>query len=73
MIQITLSPEQLRLIDESTETVEIVDGRGQVYAKLECGFTESEIAEAVRRAANFRSGGEFRDLIEKTAAGTDHR
>ncbi len=73
MIQIKLTPEQLRLIDEATETVEIVDGRGQVFAKLEYGFTEVEIVEATRRAAHFQSGGEFRELIERTAAASDIR
>ena len=67
MIQITLTPEQLAMLDEATETVEIVDGRGQVFAKLECGFSEAEIAEAGRRAANFQSGGEFGELIQRTS------
>lgn len=34
MIQITLTPEQLKLIDEATETVEFVDSRGQVLATV---------------------------------------
>ena len=68
MIQITLTPEQLAQLDEATETVEIVDGREQVFAKLECGFTEAEIAQAGRRADHFQSGGKFGELIQRTSA-----
>ena len=65
MIQIILTSEQLRQIDAATESVEIVDGRGHVFAKLECGFTEAEIAEAANRANDFQNSGDFRNLIER--------
>ena len=35
MIQITLTPDQLRVIHEATETVAFVDDRGQIVASVD--------------------------------------
>lgn len=53
MIQIMLTPEQQRLFDESTESVQIVDLNGRILTRFETGVTEEEIAEAQRIAASF--------------------
>ena len=68
MIQVILTPDQQKQIENATETVEIVDRSGHVFARLELGFSASEIAEADRRSKNFQSGGEFQDLIQRVDA-----
>ena len=35
MIQITLTPEQLQVINEATDAVAFVDGRGQIVASVD--------------------------------------
>lgn len=68
MIQVILTPDQQKQIENAKETVEIVDRSGHVFARLELGFSASEISEADRRSKNFQSGGEFHDLIQRVDA-----
>lgn len=53
MIQIILTREQQRLIDNSTEPVEIVDLNGRVLTSFETGVSEEELSVAQCIAASF--------------------
>ena len=53
MIQIILTPEQQRLIDESAESVQIVDRHGQIWLPENSFVTEAEIAVASQLVAQF--------------------
>lgn len=44
MIQIVLTPDQIRQISEATEAVELVNDRGQVLAQLPCAGIRSHSA-----------------------------
>ena len=50
---VILTPEQKRLIDESTGPVQIVGRQGQVWVTARSLVTEDEIAESCRVAADF--------------------
>ena len=61
MIQLILTEEQQRILDQSDELVQVVDRTGRLLVSVSIKATEAEIAEAHRVAA------ELDDLT-----GTDH-
>lgn len=65
MIQITLTPEQNRVLTEAKEPVEIVDGRGHVLSKISRGWTESEVAEALAISRQSGDGGSLKDALAR--------
>lgn len=65
MIQLILTEEQQRLLDQSSEPVQILDRSGRVLSKIGSWFSEAEIATAKKRSENFQPAGTFGDLLEK--------
>ena len=50
MIQMILSEEQQQLLTGAQEPVEIVDRRGRLLTRVQSGWTDAEIAEALLKA-----------------------
>ncbi len=53
MIQIILTEEQQRLLDQSIVPVQVVDRTGRLLASVAVDVSEEELAEAHRIAAEF--------------------
>ena len=69
MIQLMLTEEQHRVIDESSEPVPIVDLSGRVFATAMHGFTESEMKAIAEDARNFQPMGTLREHLDRLSAG----
>ena len=65
MIQIALTPEQQRQLDESHEPVEIVDQYGRVITRLQNGWTDAEVADALLRVQEFGTAGTLDELVAR--------
>ncbi len=65
MIQIVLTPEQNHVLSQAKEPVEIVDGRGRVLSKINHGWTESEVAEALAISRQSGDGGSLKDALAR--------
>ncbi len=63
MIQIVLTPEQNRVLNQAKEPVEIVDGHGRVLSRIRHGWTDDEIAEAQLKARESGLGGSLSESI----------
>lgn len=53
MIQLILTEEQQRLLDQSNEPVQVVDRTGRLLASVPVEASEEELAEAHQIAAEF--------------------
>ena len=53
MIQLILTEEQQRILDQSVEPVRVVDRTGRLLVSVSVEVTEEELAEAHRIAAGF--------------------
>ena len=65
MIQIALTLEQQRQLDESREPVEIVDQHGRVITHVHEGWTDAEVAEALLREQEFGTAGTLDELVAR--------
>ena len=65
MIQLILTEEQQRVINEAENAVEILDRSGLVLATVTHGFNAEEIAWAKERMKNYQPTGTFRQLIDR--------
>lgn len=52
MVQITLTDEQMRQLNEAEQTVQFVDPRGQLIATLPHGWTQQDVQEATAVAGS---------------------
>ncbi len=70
MSQLMITEEQQRILDESSEPVEVVDRSGRLLTKLKIshGFSEAELDEAVEAAKNFVPAGTLRELLDRLKA-----
>lgn len=65
MIQIALTPDQQRQLDQSDEPVEIVDQHGRVITRLLDGWTDAEVAEALLRVQESGTAGTLDELVAR--------
>ena len=65
MIQLLLTEEQQRVINEAIEPVEIVDRSGRVFTTTTHGFTAMEMHAIAKEGKNFRPQGTLRELLDR--------
>ncbi len=65
MIQIALTPDQQRQLDQSVEPVEIVDQHGRVITRVQDGWTDAEVADALLRVQEDGIGGTLDELVAR--------
>ncbi len=65
MIQIALTPEQQRQLDQSDESVEIIDQHGRVITRLQDGWTDAEVADALLRVQESGTAGTLDELVAR--------
>jgi hypothetical protein len=66
MIQIILTEQQQRLLDESSEPVQIMDRSGVVLTTVGHGFTEAELDRIAEEARHFQpAAASLRELLDR--------
>ena len=66
MIQLILTEQQQRLLDESCEPVQIVDRSGAVLTTVGHGFTDAELDRIAEEARHFQpAASSLRELLDR--------
>jgi hypothetical protein len=65
MVQIVVTPEQARQIEQSRGSIEIVDQRGNRIGCYTQPFTNAEIAEAKRRSRTESGGRTTKEILDR--------
>ena len=65
MIQIVVTPEQAKRLEESREPIEIVDQEGNRIGYYTQPFTNAEIAEAKRRSESESAGRTTQEVLDR--------
>ena len=65
MVQIVVTAEQAKLLEQSHEAIEIVDEQGNRIGYYTQPFSESEIHEAKRRSETEKGGRTTKEVLER--------
>lgn len=65
MIQMILTEEQQRLLNETHEPVEIVDRSGRHLTTVKEGWTDAEVIEVLTCSRSSGDGGTHSDLVNR--------
>lgn len=67
MVQIVVTAEQARQIEQSRGSIEIIDQNGNRIGCYTQSFANAEIAEAKRRSKSEREGKSTKEILDRLA------